>query len=116
MTGETLNPDALDLDAATAGVDLVESDGEYISGPVDVVIERLLDQISARGREAFPGEDTFLRRAIDCYAEGSIHGAVANAVYAAHQGSVPLLGGLGEPDRSVPLRDALSLARNGRPA
>ena len=79
MNAPTLNKDALDIDAALAGLDVVEDDdGLIVRGAADVLIERLLDQISLRGREAFEGEDRFLRRAIACYEGGSIHGAVSS--------------------------------------
>ncbi|MEX3689305.1 hypothetical protein AB3X91_39815 [Paraburkholderia sp. BR14263] len=108
------NKDALDYHAASEGLDLKEVNGFFVEGPADVLIERLLDQVTHRGRDAFECEEDFLREAIRHYASGNIHGAVSNAQYAATLGSGRVLGWQGNHDRSLPLREALNRARNSR--
>lgn len=78
-------------DQGARGTGLLEDvDGRIVGGPVDRLIERLLDQLDERRRLAFDGEDTFLRRAIHCYAVGAMIDACHNAWSAAKQGSNPL--------------------------
>jgi len=114
------NPDSLDLEAALANVNFIKDkhDG-IIDGPVDEVVERLLDQLVACGREAYPGEDMHLRRAILCYADGGFHGAMSSTISAAHAGSAlaPAMHlGLFDIDDSISLRQALEQARATRSA
>lgn len=119
MTTEHAGPDALDWDAALTGIDLivegvlVEDDG-FRGAKVERLIERLLDQLDARGRAAYGGEDSFLRRAIDCYAGSADQSAVEYAFRTANIGARPIGSELFEPDRSVPLREALQRARAAR--
>ncbi|MCX4175669.1 MULTISPECIES: hypothetical protein [Paraburkholderia] len=113
------NPEALDWISANTGLDLVsrgqlDNRDEFTGARVARVIERLLDQLAERGRAAYDGEDTFLRRAIACYGEGDDESAVDNASRAAAMGNGVLFSGFDDPDRSVPLRDALSEARAAR--
>lgn len=121
MTTEDADRDALDWHAAHTGIDvivngeLVEDDG-FLGAKVELLLGRLLDQLDARGRAAYDGEDSHLRRAIGAYAIGADQGAVSEAWQAARIGRVPIFAEMCPPDRSVPLREELQRARAARPS
>ncbi|RAA04935.1 hypothetical protein DOT66_23655 [Ralstonia pseudosolanacearum] len=118
MEYEHDNHDELDWDAACRGLQFVQDgDQNLVGGPVDVAIERLLDQLEAREREAHSGEETHLRCAITSYGEGDDVSAYGDAWRASQIGNRMLFGGLegfGEGDRTMPLREALHRARAAR--
>ncbi len=115
---EKIDRDTLDWNAAIAGLDLVvngelddDSEPAFTGARVARLLERLLDQLDVRGRNAYDGEDTHLRRGIGAYAMGEDKAAVNEAFQAAHIGRVPMFdGGFGAPDRSIPLREELQQA------
>lgn len=110
----------LDWEVACHDLPFVQDQhGELVSGPTDVAIERLLDQLDELGRVAYAGEEVHLRRAIALYAEGDDVSAWGCGFHAANIGNKPLFGGLGmdaEPEASLPLREALQDARTKRAA
>lgn len=110
--------DELDWEKATEGLPFIQDDAGYlVDGPIDVAIERLLGQISHRGRAPYAGEDVQLRRAIACYAANDVVGAYMNAMHAAATGNSPLgpgLDGFGEPPADIPLEEAFAAARSAR--
>lgn len=113
MTNSNMDKGPLDFDAARAGLVFAEDSHGICAGPVDTLIERLLDQISSRNRDAFPGEELHFRRSIASYAAGDIHSAFAFAFYAATAGASLIPNSeLPEPDASHPLRQALEIARS----
>jgi hypothetical protein len=119
MTTEDADRDALDWHAAHIGIDLIVNgelvkDDGFLGAKVERLLGRLLDQLDARGRAAYDGEDSYLRRAIACYGESADMSAVDNAYRAAINGRSPLAGELFEPDRAVPLRTALQQAHSAR--
>lgn len=65
-----LNKDALDYHVASEGLDVKEVNEFFVEGPTDVLIERLLDQVTHRGRDAFECEEDFLHETIRHYALG----------------------------------------------
>jgi hypothetical protein len=114
---ERIDRDRLDWNAAIAGLDLVlngeldDSEPAFTGARVARLLERLLEQLDVRGRNAYDGEDTHLRRGIGAYAMGEDKAAVNEAFQAARIGRVPMFdGGFGAPDRSIPLREELQQA------
>lgn len=115
--------DSLDWNAAITGLDLIvngkldEREPALTGARVARLLGRLLDEMGARGRDAYDGEDIHLRRAIDAYMAGKDKAAVKEAWKAARIGRVGLFGEKGDPDRSAQLRELLrraSLTRGGR--
>lgn len=112
--------DELDWDAAFQSVQLVEdSQGVVTGGDVFDLIAHLLTQLETRGRAAYDGEDTFLRRAIASYAIGDDNSACASAFRAAEIGKRMMGPSLFDDDDETalpPLRATLNEAREYRAA
>jgi hypothetical protein len=86
----------LNFDAASAALDLVAHkqlasfDSVELSVRTRRLIERLLDQIDAQGRQATDSEDSWFRRAIAAYAAGMIEQAISYAFRASKIGVTPI--------------------------
>lgn len=107
----------LNFNEALSGLDFI-ANGEFkTDDPAEQrayalrLIERLLDQLDVKAREATPSEDTYLRRAIALCADGEYKEAVGYAFRAAGVGHKPIFGGIESSDQTLSLRDALSQAR-----
>jgi hypothetical protein len=103
----------LNFNDANAGLDLIANgelapiDKDELSPRTRRLIERLLDQIDAQGRQPTESEDTYLRRSIYlCQIEEHVE-AISYAFRAAEVGDRHIAGQFDEPDRTIPLRSLL---------
>ena len=107
----------LNFNEALSGLDFI-ANGEFKTDDLAEqrtytlrLIERLLDQLDAKARQATPSEETYLRRAIGLCAAGEHKQAVDYAFRAAGVGHKAIFGDLGSSDQTLSLRDALDHAR-----
>jgi hypothetical protein len=104
----------LNFDEAMSGLDLVadrrmvRSDVDQVQPKVARLIERVLDQLAVRKREATDAEDVLLRRAIAALGDGEYEDAISNVYYAANVQAPTLSFVFMAPDRAMTLREALS--------
>ncbi|MBC8752684.1 MULTISPECIES: hypothetical protein [Paraburkholderia] len=106
----------LNFNAALSGLDFI-ANGEFTTDDAAEqrvyslrLIERLLDQLDAQGRDASESEDTNFRHAIAYYGAGQSKLAVDYAFRAANAGDDPIFGEIESPDRTLTLRAALDAA------